>query len=237
MSSGGTDSRIELNLSDRDLASLPNEYSPTLEVLTAPGNKIAAIPPALFSTCSMLRELHLDHNAINAIPRSIACLCNLRVLSLHDNQITALPDEMGDLSRLVELRLDRNELTHLPDAMCNCQSLQLLHIDGNPIAPLPASIGRLTALRDLGIGTCPRLTQFPPSLGKLTNVSIWVYSPSAIRGIPHSILYDPSAGVISGYVCEVGSAPPVHIAAASTPAWGCTGAAHQASHAMALSSE
>ncbi len=191
---------MELKLSGLGLTSLPVTYSESLEVLSAYDNSIETLPAVLFSTCSSLRELHLDHNLLSHISPSIGLLFNLEVLSLHDNRIANIPDTIGLLSRLSTLRLDRNVIASLPESICRCQSLQLLHIDGNPIALLPADMGHMTALRDLGIGSCPLLTELPASIGKLAHVSIWVYSPSSIRGIPESILYDPSVGVISGYV-------------------------------------
>ena len=191
---------MELKLSGLGLTSLPPSYSESLEVLEAYENRIEELPAALFFTCSALRELHLDHNLLTTIPASIKLLLNLEAMSLHDNRIVRVPEELGLLTRLTTLRLDRNAIAALPDSICRCHALQLLHIDGNPITSLPADIGPMTALLDLGIGSCPFLTGLPASIGKLACVGVWVYSPSSIKGIPESILYDPSAGVISGYI-------------------------------------
>ena len=190
---------MDLKLSSLGLTSLPVTFSESLEVLSAYDNSIETLPAVLFSTCSSLRELHLDHNVLSHISPSIGLLVNLEVLSLHDTGIADIPDTIWFLSRLFTLRLYRHAIASLPKSICRCQSLQLLHIDGNPIALLPADIGHMTALRDLGIGSCPLLTELPASIGKLAHVSFWVYSPSSVRGIPESTLYDPSVGVIRGY--------------------------------------
>ena len=191
---------MELNLSGLGITSLPPSFSESLEVLEAYQNRIEELPAALFFTCPALRELHMDHNLLTTIPASIRLLLNLEAMSLHDNRIVRVPDELGLLTRRTTLRLDRNAISALPDSICRCHSLQLLHIDSNPIISLPANMGHMSALLDLGIGSCPLLTELPASIGQLACVGVWVYAPSSIRGIPESILYDPSAGAISGYI-------------------------------------
>lgn len=192
--------KSEVDISNTNIQVLPDVYHESLEVFNAFGNSVETIPTSIFTTASRLRELYLDHNKITSVPREINNLRELMVLSLHDNLLEVLPDEIGELRNLLELRLDRNRLSSLPDSICLCKSLTLLHIDGNPLTALPASIGDLDQLKDLGIGHCPYISQLPSSLGKLSDLSIWIYSPSAIEGIPESVLYDPSTGAISGYI-------------------------------------
>lgn len=189
-----------LDLSETDIESLPDVYNSDTEVVKAFGNRIEYLHDSLFTACSLLRELHLDHNMLKVIPAGIGLLLELRVLSLHDNALVTLPDEIGRLINMEECRLDRNKLVALPDSLCRCEALTLLHIDGNPLTVLPASMGSLANLRDLGIGSCPNLTALPKSLGNLSELAIWVLSPSIIADIPESVLYDPSAGVVSAYI-------------------------------------
>lgn len=64
-----------------------------------------------------LEVLHLQHNAITALPTEIGMLKGLRQLSLHHNHLTALPAGLGDLGRCLEdLELNDNDLQYLPRA-------------------------------------------------------------------------------------------------------------------------
>ncbi|XP_058400305.1 leucine-rich repeat-containing protein 27 isoform X4 [Diceros bicornis minor] len=87
-----------------------------------------------------LKQLHLQRNALCAIPRDFfQLLPNLTWLDLRFNRIKALPSGIGSHKHLKTLLLERN-----------------------PIKMLPVELGNVTTLKALNLRQCP--LEFPPQL-------------------------------------------------------------------------
>ena len=78
-------------------------------------NRIAALPDAV-GELRELRELDLRGNALErGARRRSARLARLRVLDLRANRLAALPDALGDLPALEKLDLRWNRFVDPPD--------------------------------------------------------------------------------------------------------------------------
>jgi hypothetical protein len=156
-------------------------------------NAIASLRPSMLAHLAhapRLRELHLDHNLLTALPECISELALLEDLTLHSNRLESLPHSIGRLTWLRALRVDHNRLVALPDSICDCAALEALHLDGNRITRLPLRMGRLVKLVDLGIGDNP-LEELPAAVAVLPALElVWFGDESlaSIRNVPRAVL-------------------------------------------------
>lgn len=107
----------ELDLSDKDLAELPNDLviavPPNLRTLALEKNKLQELPDGI-AAFRRITELYLRENRLTGLPTAIGKLAKLESLYLEDNRISddGVPDELAELAEsLVGLCLHRNLLT------------------------------------------------------------------------------------------------------------------------------
>lgn len=113
---------VELDFSSNLLESVPVGLAMciNLNLLNLGANKIAVLPPDIFTALIQLRELQLYKNKLTALPPEIGNLKGtgdiymkliftaLRRLSVSSNNLKALPEEIGACSSLRELYINNN---------------------------------------------------------------------------------------------------------------------------------
>lgn len=95
----------------------------------------------------------------------LGALKQLRHLRLTGG-FTSLPDELGQLSKLVELDLEENAIATLPDGLRRLKRLERLAAKDAGLRALPDWVHEWTALRDLDVGSNPKLRSLPASLAR-----------------------------------------------------------------------
>ena len=120
--------------------------------LNCSANAIAALPPELGAWAHTLTALDLAANALRALPPELGTLTALTTLSVAANRLAALPDAaLARLRALQHLHCGYNALTDLPAALATLPALQTVHAPGNRLAAWPAALRAHTALRTLGL--------------------------------------------------------------------------------------
>jgi leucine-rich repeat protein SHOC2 len=143
---------IELDLSDKDLTTVPPEVfqANRLILLNLCNNHLKSLPPEI-GQLTKLKELHLGLNQLRSLPDEIRQLTNLEKLFLWKNHLASLPVSICDLPHLIELDLGCNHLTRLPLQISQLSHLQCLDLSENDLTALPSTISKLTNLTHLSL--------------------------------------------------------------------------------------
>ena len=168
------------DFSEQDLVFFPRTLGYGVSWLSDP------IPVAL------IQDLVLDRNSLRSLPEEIGCLIQLRRISARHNKLQSLPDTLHKLPKLATLDVSHNALRALPQTITQCLSLRMLIVDGNLLTHLPEQLGSLRNLRELGIGSQPRLASLPTSLWRLrkTLTALWFRHVPLLVDIPSAVLHD-----------------------------------------------
>jgi Leucine-rich repeat (LRR) protein len=104
----------ELNLSDNNLTSLPEDIGnmKVLESLNISSNSLSKLPMT-FKELKSLTKLNVHRNRFNDFDISIGTLTNLVHLNLSENQFVKLPAALAKLANLTYLDVSDNLLPHL----------------------------------------------------------------------------------------------------------------------------
>ncbi len=148
---GSTDLQ-ELDLSDKELTSLPPEIGHLIGLteLWLHYNKFELLPPEIGALVNLV-TLDLSNNKLSSLPSKIGLLANLESLWLDNNKLTSLPPEIGHLIGLKYLRIEDNQLTSLPPKIGGLTGLEQLYLDNNKLTSLSSAIGLLASLEYLRI--------------------------------------------------------------------------------------
>ncbi|KAF3973234.1 hypothetical protein CMV_003342 [Castanea mollissima] len=169
------------------------------------------LPQFIGKLCS-LKELSLNHSALEEIPDSIGSLANLEELSLkccrsltripdsignlksltnffiNGTKIKELPWSIGSLSNLKHLLIGENYfLSKLPDSIGGLASIVELNIEGTSMTNLPDQIGALKVLKKLEIRKCESLISLPESIGSMLTLTTLIIFQANISELPESI--------------------------------------------------
>lgn len=120
-----------------------------------------------------LKELRLDHIAIQEIPSSIGYLEKLEKLSARDcKSLIGLPNSMGSLGNLLTLDLSNCvELATLPNSIRFLESLQCWSLGScHQLREIPNSIGKLKLLTRLDLSGCSRIVELPLQMGETKTI-------------------------------------------------------------------
>ncbi|OQR71714.1 leucine-rich repeat serine/threonine-protein kinase 1-like [Tropilaelaps mercedesae] len=108
-----------LDVSANELIDLPEcvfSTMPSLKVLTASQNKIAALPAGFSTTHCNIEEIHLQDNRIEDVPAVFFRLPQLQLMDVSNNKIQQVPSDVWHAPRLKDLNLSMNLLRDLPGA-------------------------------------------------------------------------------------------------------------------------
>lgn len=88
---------------------------------------------AAFLQLTSIKELQLNNNEIESIPRAIYKLKCLEKLNLAFNCLKSVPPELGKLVSLKELYLNDNAISSVPMELGTLYNLEVLNLSNNPL--------------------------------------------------------------------------------------------------------
>jgi len=168
------------------------------------------IPEFLSVRADQLLSLHLDHNLITILSRSIGLFKNLMSLDISYNHMTFISAEITNLSslqtliarnnnldseslpktfsmmKLQVLNFSGNRFREVPMCFTEFSELRFLHMGGNQIEFVPPEISSLTKLEVLYLGG-NRLIDVPDELGELPCLSSLALCDNRLESVPKSL--------------------------------------------------
>lgn len=159
-----------LDVSDQELTGLPFERTlESFSALLANSNRIESLEAEALRRFAKLRVLQLRDNRLRELPEALDTMSMLIELDVSGNLLQALPASLGRLRALATLIVSRNQLTTLPKALAECTSLVELDARDNPLVTLPAELGNLPLLSMLDVSggrlsSVPRVLYDLPTL-------------------------------------------------------------------------
>ncbi|XP_023756313.1 plant intracellular Ras-group-related LRR protein 1 [Lactuca sativa] len=162
-----------IDLSERRLPFLPEAFGKihTLVHLNLSSNQLEVIPDSV-AGLENLEELNVSSNILTSLPDSIGCLHKLKILDVSSNKLDSLPDSICHCRSLEEFDGSFNKLTYLPTKMgYELLKLKKLAIALNKVRNFPTSIGDMKSLRYLD-AHFNELRGLPDSIGKLSNLEV-----------------------------------------------------------------
>lgn len=162
-----------IDLSERRLPFLPEAFGKirTLVYLNLSSNQLEVIPDSV-AGLENLEELNVSGNILSSLPDSIGCLLKLKILDVSSNKLDSLPDSICQCRSLEELDASFNKLTYLPTKLgYELVKLKKLAIALNKVRNFPSSIGEMKSLRYLD-AHFNELRGLPDTIGKLSNLEV-----------------------------------------------------------------
>lgn len=192
--------RLDLSFFSGGTYHIPNSLGKvmSLEVLNIEGGsnayRLPEIPESI-GNLSYLKELMIAEarDLLEYLPTSIGNLQKLE--KLHISSCSALKEIPASVGRLKKLKtLDVSEcmyflssLTKLPNTIGELTALENLIVRGTAIDALPETLGNLSNLRYLEIGSNPNLHCLPESLGNLNKLVTLMLEDGHLKSLPESI--------------------------------------------------
>lgn len=185
-----------LVLDRNELSELPTELFSlhSLTYLSVDYNQLTQLPSEI-AQLTNLRELHANHNQLTDIPSELAQIQWLNSISFSHNQLRYLPNELGylDLSPENEHQpfLDGNPLISPPqDVVDEGMSAVLAYLRDQSV-PYDIALARIEAAEEVGATTLDLsnlgLTELPPEIGNLTQLTILHAMDNALSSLPAEI--------------------------------------------------
>eukprot|EP01111_Echinosteliopsis_oligospora_P010652 TRINITY_DN3372_c0_g1_i2.p1 TRINITY_DN3372_c0_g1~~TRINITY_DN3372_c0_g1_i2.p1 ORF type:complete len:497 (-),score=80.20 TRINITY_DN3372_c0_g1_i2:120-1610(-) len=148
--------------------------------------KISTVDPE--HTDPNATTLNLSFKNYDNIPEWVWDRIQLTKLVIAGNPITKVSKDLRKLENLVYLNLGSSAISSFPEcALSNLPNLTYLNISENKLKQVPSSIGELTQLTELSIGSNKEITTLPPSLGHLQHLTILKLGNCRISVIPQAI--------------------------------------------------
>ena len=180
-------SRLQvLEMSSNKLCSLPESFGKLkcLHTLNISSNKLEDLP-ASFGQLPQITSLDMSENFLKVLPTEFKSHGIIELFYFETNNIAVLPEWFGNMPNLLQLSMRDNKLPDapLPEAFGqNSQNLKSLDMAGNFMTSLPDSLGMLTNLEHLHLGSVIGelerrdfqngnwLERLPETFGCLTNL-------------------------------------------------------------------
>ncbi|KAL8090391.1 hypothetical protein AgCh_039750 [Apium graveolens] len=121
-----------------------------------------------------LKSLNISFcTSLKALPTELGDMESLEELNGKFLQVLKLPDSIGCLSKLVVLKLSHNtNLLKLPDTICNLRALEVLSIISCvSLEALPTELGYIESLKELEV-ICLAISELPESVGRLSKLVV-----------------------------------------------------------------
>ena len=113
------------------------EHLRSLITLDLSQNNLSSFPSLENSKLENLKNLNLEDNQFQNLPKAFEKLINLSTLNLKHNKLTILPKSIGNLKNLVHLFLDNNKLSSLPKSIGEMINLKTLSLTDNSLKIIP----------------------------------------------------------------------------------------------------
>ena len=167
-----TDPRVDLR--GWQLHAIPDEVfdiklGPRVTLFDFSQNQLVALP-AMIDTLTSLRELRLDENLMEKLPRCLCSLSSLHRLSVTRNRLRAFPNHMHHMHSLRFLYLDDNELEALPPSIIRAHNLEEISVCSNRISEFPEGLPQLPRLRNILVAD-NRIERLPIEFHHMTYIS------------------------------------------------------------------
>ena len=104
--------------------------------------------------------LDLSFQGLKYINSLIDCLCNIRELLLNNNEIETIPRDFYKMKNLEKLNLSHNKIRSIPPELGRIVSLKELYLNDNFISSVPMELGTLYALDVFIISNNPLVVPF-----------------------------------------------------------------------------
>eukprot|EP01125_Pyxidicula_operculata_P004902 TRINITY_DN1814_c0_g1_i1.p1 TRINITY_DN1814_c0_g1~~TRINITY_DN1814_c0_g1_i1.p1 ORF type:complete len:2509 (+),score=641.73 TRINITY_DN1814_c0_g1_i1:27-7553(+) len=130
-----------------------------------------------------LRQMILDENLFEMIPRVLGLIQSLTSVSLCKNKITRLSPVIPRINKIQELLIDHNDVVSLDD-VSQFSDLRTLSVRGNKIRVIPLELQNLSNLTCFKISG-NLLTQFPSIIfSSLSKIQIFHVSENSLAVLP-----------------------------------------------------
>ena len=146
--------------------------------------------PKMIHRLTMMMDLYICDNRLEALPGDVAELGHLRTLNLSGNRLTSLPTEIGELARLRVLNAANNRLNRIPSEIQKLRELEYLYLHENSIVSLPESFGDLAGITELYLQN-NRLVRLPANMGSLSRLRQLAVNGNEISTLPSTIFRLP----------------------------------------------
>jgi len=171
-----------IDLSGKEIETIPEINLPGLTVLNLSDNKITKVPD--LSNLHSLVTLNLSKNKITEIPESVNKLVNLKVLDVSNNALTSFPENTVNLSLLTDLDLSSNAIEgKLPDSIGSFGGLKILKMSNNKLSDsIPESIATLKTLIELDLSNNELTNGIPSVIDEIDNLRVLNLSKNKLSG-------------------------------------------------------
>ncbi|RKP15427.1 hypothetical protein BJ684DRAFT_7022 [Piptocephalis cylindrospora] len=173
-----------LNLSDRDLAEIPEDVWALSEPEQPSGpvdfSKAGYSSPEF---TELLRFTAANNLLTSLDPRIVSAFPQLTYLDLRNNRLSQLPLELGELEALSIVHLTSNAFDHIPAAILSLPALTELSMPANAISTIGPGIRQLQLLQTLDLSS-NALTVLPEDLGSLFSLRTLNLSRNHLTHLP-----------------------------------------------------
>ncbi|KAL4566626.1 hypothetical protein LXL04_030746 [Taraxacum kok-saghyz] len=194
----GLENLEELNVSGNMLSELPESIGclHKLKILDVSSNKLDSLPDSI-CYCRSLEEIDASFNKLTYLPTKMGYeLVNLRKLAIALNKVRNFPTSIGDMKSLQYLDAHFNELRGLPDSIGKLSNLEVLNLGSNfsDLQELPETIGDLTSLRELDVSN-NQLSELPLTFGRLDKLTKFNVDQNPLVIPPQEVVQEGIAAV------------------------------------------
>ncbi|XP_036189676.1 leucine-rich repeat-containing protein 2 [Myotis myotis] len=144
--------------------------------------------PAYVRLFQAMRILDLPKNQISHLPAEIGCLKNLKELNVSFNHLKSIPPELGECENLEKLDCSGNlELTELPFELSNLKQVTFVDLSANKFSSVPICVLRMSSLQWLDISN-NSLSDLPQDIDRLEELQTFLLYKNKLTYLPYALL-------------------------------------------------